>query len=203
MTIHAWQFFFFWVYGWTNAWRGLITGIFGILESSATQWYQDVASTWHFFFHHPFVLSIVYGYHVHQGRLHCMPTEGQGERRWEHFVKCVDIAEESTIFISYPYRPVHLALVSPWSTVVSFEPLPTSSISERHPLRSHALSRNDYGCEDRKKNMAIWKTTMVTLDMSCLPLLQNRDPRPQKKPFDQASARRCIWGTAFKPVWQS
>jgi hypothetical protein len=40
----------FCVCGWTNAWRGLMTGIFGILESSATQWYQDVASTRHFFF---------------------------------------------------------------------------------------------------------------------------------------------------------
>jgi ADP-heptose:LPS heptosyltransferase len=36
----------FWVCGWTSAWRrGFKTGIFGILESSATQWYQDVAPT--------------------------------------------------------------------------------------------------------------------------------------------------------------
>ncbi len=30
-----------------------MTGIFGILESSATQWYRDVASTRHFFFYRP------------------------------------------------------------------------------------------------------------------------------------------------------
>jgi hypothetical protein len=41
----------FWVCGWTSAWRGLMAGIFGILESSATQWYQDVAPTQDFFFH--------------------------------------------------------------------------------------------------------------------------------------------------------
>jgi hypothetical protein len=51
LTIHArW---FFWVYGWTSAWRGLMTGIFGILESSATQWCQDVAPTQELFFHRP------------------------------------------------------------------------------------------------------------------------------------------------------
>jgi hypothetical protein len=55
--------FFFWVYGWTSAWRGLITGIFGILESSTTQWYQDVAPTQEFFFF--FIVqiqSIVYAF---------------------------------------------------------------------------------------------------------------------------------------------
>ncbi len=40
----------FWVCRWTSAWRGLMTGIFGILESSATPWYQDVAPTQEFFF---------------------------------------------------------------------------------------------------------------------------------------------------------
>ncbi len=50
---------FSWVCGWTSAWRGLMTGIFGILESSATQWYQDVAQTQEFLF--LIVTSIVYG----------------------------------------------------------------------------------------------------------------------------------------------
>jgi hypothetical protein len=35
----------FWVCGRTSACRGLMTGIFGILESSAMQWYQGVAPT--------------------------------------------------------------------------------------------------------------------------------------------------------------
>jgi hypothetical protein len=35
-----------------------MTGIFGILESSATQWYQDVTPTQEFFF---IVTCIVYG----------------------------------------------------------------------------------------------------------------------------------------------
>ncbi len=43
LTIHA--CYLFWVCGRTSAWRGLMTGIFGILESSATQWHQDVAPT--------------------------------------------------------------------------------------------------------------------------------------------------------------
>jgi hypothetical protein len=38
-----------------------MASILGILESSATQWYQDVASTRHFFF--SIVLSIVYGWY--------------------------------------------------------------------------------------------------------------------------------------------
>ncbi len=33
-------------------------GIFGILESSATQWYQDVASTQEFFFVHRHIYSL-------------------------------------------------------------------------------------------------------------------------------------------------
>jgi hypothetical protein len=37
----------FWVCGWTCAWRWLMTGIFEIFESSATQWYQEIAG---FFF---------------------------------------------------------------------------------------------------------------------------------------------------------
>jgi hypothetical protein len=49
---------FFWVCGWTSAWRGWMTSIFGILESSATQWYQELAPTWEFFFF--IVTSIVY-----------------------------------------------------------------------------------------------------------------------------------------------
>ncbi len=36
---------FFWVCRWTSAWRGLMTGIFGILESSAAQWCQDSTPT--------------------------------------------------------------------------------------------------------------------------------------------------------------
>ncbi len=42
-----------WGWGLTiqSAWRGLMTGIFGILESSAMQWYQDVAPTQEFFSH--------------------------------------------------------------------------------------------------------------------------------------------------------
>ncbi len=52
----------FWVWGWTSAWRGLMTGIFGILESSAaTQWYQDCAQPKTFFI----VTSIVYGENHH------------------------------------------------------------------------------------------------------------------------------------------
>ncbi len=42
--------FFFWVCRWTSAWRGLMIGIFGILETFATPWYQDVALTQEFFF---------------------------------------------------------------------------------------------------------------------------------------------------------
>ncbi len=49
---------FFWVCGCTSAWRGLMAGIFGILESSATQWYQDVTPTQDFVF---IVTSTVYG----------------------------------------------------------------------------------------------------------------------------------------------
>ncbi len=41
----------FWVCRWTSACRGLMTGIFGILESSATQWYQDVIPSQELFFH--------------------------------------------------------------------------------------------------------------------------------------------------------
>ncbi len=33
-----------------SAWRGVMTDIFGILESSATHWYQDVNPTQEFFF---------------------------------------------------------------------------------------------------------------------------------------------------------
>ncbi len=43
--------FFFLVCGWTSAWRGLMAGIFGILESSATQWYQGVSPTQELYFH--------------------------------------------------------------------------------------------------------------------------------------------------------
>ncbi len=39
--------------------KGLMTGIFGILESSATQWHEDVAPTKEFFF--IIVTSTVYG----------------------------------------------------------------------------------------------------------------------------------------------
>jgi hypothetical protein len=42
--------FFFRVCKWTCAWRGLMTDIFGLLESSAMQWYQDVAPAQKFFF---------------------------------------------------------------------------------------------------------------------------------------------------------
>jgi hypothetical protein len=43
--------FCFWVCGWISAFRGLMTGIFGILESSATQRYQDVVPNQELFFH--------------------------------------------------------------------------------------------------------------------------------------------------------
>ncbi len=49
-------FFFFWVCKWTSACRGLMTGIFGLLESSATQWYQDVAQLKSFFPRHIYSL---------------------------------------------------------------------------------------------------------------------------------------------------
>ncbi len=48
----------FWVCGWTIAWRGLMTGIFGIMESLATQWHKDIAPTQEFFFF--IVASMVY-----------------------------------------------------------------------------------------------------------------------------------------------
>ncbi len=48
----------FWVWGWISAWGELMAGIFGILESSATQWYQDFAPHSRVFFF--IVTSIVY-----------------------------------------------------------------------------------------------------------------------------------------------
>jgi hypothetical protein len=50
LTIHARQFL--WVCGWTNAWRGLMTSIFWILESSATM-IQRCRLNSTLFFHHP------------------------------------------------------------------------------------------------------------------------------------------------------
>jgi hypothetical protein len=58
--------FFFSISGCYSAWRGLMTGIFGILGSSATQRYQDVTSTQEFFlfcFFFFVVTSIVFGFH--------------------------------------------------------------------------------------------------------------------------------------------
>jgi hypothetical protein len=67
----------FWVCGRTNAWRGLMTGIFGVLESSATQWYQDVASTRHFFFHRPIYSLwrhlVFWMLHVFFRKIRCLP----------------------------------------------------------------------------------------------------------------------------------
>ncbi len=51
---------FCWVCRRTSAWRGLMTGICGILESSATQWYQDGAPTQEFFFFHRPIYSLCY-----------------------------------------------------------------------------------------------------------------------------------------------
>jgi hypothetical protein len=56
LTIHAGECF--WVCVWTCAWRWLMTGIFGILEPSATHRYQDVAQTQKSLFF--IVTSIVY-----------------------------------------------------------------------------------------------------------------------------------------------
>jgi hypothetical protein len=50
----------FWVCRWTSALRGLTTGIFRILDSSATQWYQDAAPTQELFFHRH-IYSLWYG----------------------------------------------------------------------------------------------------------------------------------------------
>jgi hypothetical protein len=41
LTDNPYRIFFFWICGWTSSYWVLMAGNFGILESSATQWYQD------------------------------------------------------------------------------------------------------------------------------------------------------------------
>jgi hypothetical protein len=66
-----------------------MTGIFGILESSATQWYRDVAPTQEFFF---IVTSIVYGMRCHR-------------RKWSSLISTCTL----------PYRAHPCSLNSPHS----------------------------------------------------------------------------------------
>ncbi len=72
----------FWVCRWTSAWRGLMTGIFGILESSATQWLQDGAPTQKLFFHRHIHSLWSIPSHVATSSLNFRDVDYRGEENW-------------------------------------------------------------------------------------------------------------------------
>jgi hypothetical protein len=67
-----------------------MTGIFGILESSATQWYQDADSTQEFFFF--IVTSIVYGQYLSFNKWVVQPRNARELRQDTNFKPGFQIA---------------------------------------------------------------------------------------------------------------